>query len=105
MSAQLNVDANIVGVKKNIERKFSHIQSLTADGGVVLSHGEVLENINTVILATGYHFNFDFLKISEEDLTWKENKITPLYHHIFYVKDPSLTFIGIPWTVLPFILM
>lgn len=75
------------------------------DGSVVLSSGEVLEKIDGIILCTGYKFNFDFLKLDGRDLVWKQNKVTPLYHHLFYAKDPSLTFIGLPWKVIPFILM
>jgi hypothetical protein len=75
------------------------------DGGVLLSSGETLEKIDCIILCTGYKFNFDFLRIDEKDLASKQNKVSPLYHHLFYARDPSLSFIGLPWKVIPFILM
>jgi hypothetical protein len=52
-------------------RKVGTIRSLTEDGSVILSSGEILENISSIILCTGYHFNFDFLKIPEADLHWR----------------------------------
>jgi len=54
-------------------------------------------------MCTGYKINLPFLKDVKE-LKWENNKVTPLYNHVFYANDPTLCFIGIPFRIVPFVL-
>ena len=67
-----------IGAKDNIERIVGTIEELKEDGSVVLTNGQVLENIDTIMLCTGYAFNFPFLNKVPE-LKWSQHKIGPLY--------------------------
>ena len=66
----------------------------------------VTEEIDDVILCTGYEYNFPFLEAIAEKLplSWSNKCVTPLYKHIFHLKYPSISFIGLPYSVVPFML-
>lgn len=62
-------DKTPIGDAENVCRIMATIDELKADGSVLLTNGQTLENIDTVMLCTGYAFNFPFLsKIPE--LKW-----------------------------------
>ena len=67
---------------------------------VELADGRVLE-VDTVIFATGYHFNFPFLD-KECGLEWDETRIKSLYKHTFNSLHPSMVFVGIHLKINPF---
>ncbi|KAH9828349.1 dimethylaniline monooxygenase [Teratosphaeria destructans] len=82
-------------------------------GTVTLASGEKLCNIHQVILATGYHVSFPFMrqyhddeKISaeadEEVLVTDGQQTHNLYKDILYIPDPTLSFIGVPYHVATF---
>ncbi|TIA40929.1 dimethylaniline monooxygenase [Aureobasidium pullulans] len=82
-------------------------------GSVILSSGEELKNIHHVILATGYHMSYPFLPHLHDDNATPEHaneeilvttgQITHnLHKDIFYIPDPSLAFIGVPYHVATF---
>ncbi|KAK3296328.1 uncharacterized protein B0H64DRAFT_424761 [Chaetomium fimeti] len=83
-------------------------------GFVVLKDGGVLENIHQVILATGYITSYPFLPqfhsddapitAAGEDLvvTSDGNMAHNLHRDIFYINDPTLAFIGVPYYVATF---
>ena len=75
------------------------IQSFTAEG-VVLTSGEILK-VDSVIFCTGYLYTFPFLSESCQ-ITVKDGYINSLYKHIININHPTMSFIGIPSTVLPF---
>ncbi|KAL1303593.1 hypothetical protein AAFC00_006958 [Neodothiora populina] len=92
--------------------------SLAADSsiplGVHLKSGETLTGIHKVILCTGYHMSYPFLRafhddsLSPEDandtvLVTREGQRTHnLHKDIFYIPDPTLAFIGVPYHVATF---
>jgi len=80
---------------------------------VILSSGEELKNIHHVILATGYHMSYPFLphlhndnatpEHANEEILVTTGQITHnLHKDIFYIPDPSLAFIGVPYHVATF---
>jgi hypothetical protein len=82
-------------------------------GNVVLSSGDTINDIHHVILGTGYHMSYPFLShlhadaLSPEDATERTlvttGQITHnLHKDIFYIPDPTLAFIGIPYHVATF---
>lgn len=102
-------------------RSFSPLTSTDAQetsqdaipGTVTLTDGTTLCNIHRVILATGYHSSLPFLRpFHADNLTSAEADdrilITDglqthnLHKDIFYIPDPTLAFVGIPFHTATF---
>ena len=77
-------------------------------GTVTLVNGQVLTNIDRVIVCTGYHITFPFLSeyhrdsvpVCEADrttLVTDGTQMHNLHKDIFYIPDPTLAFIGVPY--------
>jgi len=112
------------------------IAELRSEGvAVVFEDGAIVEGVDAVVYATGYHYVFPFLE-GETDrekslrngvhhanaVVWEpgregggetekkafsvaavDNCVSPLYKHVFPPRSaPSLSFIGLPWKVVPF---
>jgi hypothetical protein len=80
-----------------------------------LKDGRVLKDIDRVILATGYHFSHPFLLGLHEDNTLPQDasdtvlvtdgtQIHNLHKDIFYIPDPTLAFVGVPFYTATFTL-
>lgn len=75
------------------------VKELTQNG-VLFRNGDSAE-IDVLLLCTGYRFTFPFLS-KECKVKIEDERVTPLYKHIFHSEYPSLSFIGICKTVCPF---
>ncbi|KAK7408488.1 hypothetical protein QQX98_009355 [Neonectria punicea] len=83
-------------------------------GNVVLKDGQVLKDIDHVVLATGYLTSYPFLPQYHADniaidavtpdilVTSEGNMVHHLHKDIFYIEDPSLAFIGVPYYTATF---
>jgi ACS family pantothenate transporter-like MFS transporter len=80
---------------------------------VTLANGEILRNIDRVVLATGYHCSFPFLpQLHRDDLSPETatdtvlvtdgTQMHNLHLDIFYIPDPSLAFVGVPYFTATF---
>ena len=92
--------------------------TIEADGGtlpvvVKLTSGEEIKDLHHIILATGYHMSYPFLRDLHADSIAPEaaspttlvttGQITHnLHKDIFYIPDSSLAFIGVPYHVATF---
>ncbi|XRB19528.1 flavin-containing monooxygenase [Pseudoscourfieldia marina] len=77
--------------------------TLTFEDGSVLARGDFAAEDVVVVLATGYHVSFPFL--DADNISWDDNNVRPLVEHIFPAQGdigPTLSFIGLPWKVVPF---
>ncbi|PSK42037.1 Thiol-specific monooxygenase [Elsinoe australis] len=89
----------------------------SAEGGipgtVTLASGQRLCNLDTVILCTGYHVSLPFLRdyhadgVRSEDaddrvLVTDGQQTHNLHKDIFYIEDPTLSFVGVPYHVATF---
>ncbi|KAL8590520.1 hypothetical protein ACOMHN_010956 [Nucella lapillus] len=83
---------------RNVQQK-PGIQSIKGST-VTLLNGEEI-NVDCFLFCTGYHFHFPFLADSC-NLRIEEERVTPLYKHLFHTEFPTLAFIGIPKTICPF---
>ncbi|EEA93210.1 NAD(P)-binding domain-containing protein [Pseudovibrio sp. JE062] len=63
---------------------------------IYLQNGEVLYDVDAIILCTGYIYDFPFLKGSLNDIELSGCSIGPLYLNMFYPSDPTLIFLGLP---------
>ncbi|KAK3990140.1 putative monooxygenase [Cladorrhinum sp. PSN332] len=83
-------------------------------GAIHLTSGESLNQIHKVIVATGYITSYPFLpnlhsdatpasQASPTDLVTKEGDMAHnLHKDIFYIPDPTLAFVGVPYHVSTF---
>ncbi|CAJ1928365.1 unnamed protein product [Sphenostylis stenocarpa] len=79
----------------------SMIDSVHEDGKVVFQEGNAI-GVDFIIHCTGYKYDFPFLETKGE-VTVDDNRVGPLYKHVFPpALSPWLSFVGLPWKVLPF---
>ncbi|KAL3334873.1 hypothetical protein AABB24_031210 [Solanum stoloniferum] len=79
------------------------IEAAGSDGGVNFQDGsKILADI--ILHCTGYKYHFPFLE-TNGIVTVDDNCVGPLYKHVFPPAfAPSLSFVGLPWKVIPFFL-
>uniref|UniRef100_A0A0D9XM99 Flavin-containing monooxygenase n=1 Tax=Leersia perrieri TaxID=77586 RepID=A0A0D9XM99_9ORYZ len=72
----------------------SEVDCIQDDGQVRFSEGSVVA-ADTILYCTGYRYHFPFLDM--EGLTVDDNRVGPLYKHVFPPKHaPNLSFVGLP---------
>lgn len=85
------------------------VEMLRPDGSVLFADGTVEPCVNVIIHCVGYEYSFPFLNgqsgESGIELDVGERRVSPLYEHLFHADHPSLAFLGIPHSVVPFPLM
>lgn len=85
----------------------------TKPGTVTLKDGQILAGIDRVIVSTGYHFALPFLQELHSDstplnqasdtvLVTNGTQIHNLHKDIFYIPDPTLAFVGVPFYTATF---
>ncbi|EIE25007.1 FAD/NAD(P)-binding domain-containing protein [Coccomyxa subellipsoidea C-169] len=94
------------GARRNIWRR-GVPSRLHPDGGVTFQGGKRVDAVDVVMFATGYCYSFPFLADTRIDgaeiVTVEDNRVSPLYKHIFPPSTaPTLSFVGLPWKVVPF---
>ncbi|XP_052210269.1 flavin-containing monooxygenase FMO GS-OX-like 3 isoform X1 [Diospyros lotus] len=79
----------------------SMIDSVCEDGMVVFQDGNMV-HADVILHCTGYKYDFPFLD-TNGIVTVDDNCVGPLYKHIFPpLLAPWLSFVGLPWKVIPF---
>ena len=87
----------------------------TIPGTVTLRSGQKLCGIHKVVVCTGYHVSFPFMRDYHTDFVQPEDanetvlvtdgqQTHNLHKDIFYIPDPTLAFIGVPYHVATFTL-
>ncbi|PKY01124.1 FAD/NAD(P)-binding domain-containing protein [Aspergillus campestris IBT 28561] len=80
-----------------------------------LQAGQTLRDIDAIIFCTGYHMTVPFLpeyhndnisadEADEKVLVTDGNQVHNLHKDIFYIQDPTLAFVGIPYYTATFTL-
>ncbi|KAJ4138777.1 hypothetical protein NW768_002650 [Fusarium equiseti] len=81
----------------------------SVNGHVLLNDGQTLDDIDSLVLATGHITSYPFLQQYRRDdvaidkatrdilVTSEGNMVHNLHKDIFYTEDPSLSFIGVPY--------
>eukprot|EP00808_Paulinella_micropora_P013064 g41786.t1 len=78
------------------------ISSRVTIDGLLLHESVTLPGlpIDTIILATGYLYDFPFLSASELGMAdFRQRFVAPLYQHVLHTSIPSLAFIGLPSSI------
>ncbi len=71
-----------------------------ANGALHVADGPLVTNLDAFLYCTGYHYAFPFLE--EGVVTVRDNWVHPLYRDMIPPDDPTIIFIGIPYSVIPF---
>lgn len=70
---------------------------------VAFIDGTWVENVDVVMYATGYKYHFPFAQNVDGVPIVDDNRLCALYKHVFPpLLAPYLSFVGIPWKVVPF---
>ncbi|KRZ98933.1 uncharacterized protein AC631_05308 [Debaryomyces fabryi] len=85
-------DNKNVLIKPEISKIYISDDKLTAS--IVFVDGSIADDVERIIFATGYLYNFPFFRNNEVTVN-KSNRVEKLYQHIFKVGDPTLSFVGI----------
>ncbi|KAL8970837.1 MAG: hypothetical protein Q9183_001336 [Haloplaca sp. 2 TL-2023] len=70
----------------------------------IFSNGQVEHDIDSIILCTGYSYQYPFLEswYPPAEVREKGVGILPLYKHIFHIRHPTLAFLEVPEMIVPF---
>ncbi|GLU05604.1 hypothetical protein SLE2022_226970 [Rubroshorea leprosula] len=81
--------------------RHSMIECACEDGTVIFRDGKgILADV--ILHCTGYNYHFPFLE-TNGTVSVDDNRVDPLYKHTFPpTLAPWLSFIGIPWKIVPF---
>lgn len=71
--------------------------------GVIFANDSCEENVDAIVLCTGFKYQFPFLKPPIALREISDRRLTPLYQHLIHVDYPTLAFIGITWSIAPFV--
>ncbi|CAI5457521.1 unnamed protein product [Closterium sp. Yama58-4] len=78
------------------------IKQANADGTVEFEDGFTC-HADVIMHCTGYSYSFPFLALHPSLLSVNNGRVTPLFRHVLPpALAPSLSFIGLPWKVVPF---
>ncbi|KAL8840815.1 MAG: hypothetical protein Q9176_003662 [Flavoplaca citrina] len=64
--------------------------------------GQVVSEVDAVVFCTGYYYSFPFLSSLQPPVVVTGERVEHLYQHIFYIDQPSIAFVGMPFKVIPF---
>ncbi|KAL6847688.1 hypothetical protein ACP4OV_022476 [Aristida adscensionis] len=79
----------------------SMVERAEEDGSVVFRDGSSVK-ADAIVHCTGYSYSFPFLG-DDSTVSVDDNRIHPLYKHVFPPQvAPHLSFIGLPFKVVPF---
>ncbi|CAM9525685.1 unnamed protein product [Chrysoparadoxa australica] len=87
------------GAQGNIWRH-PEIQTFAGSNGVTFTDGSTAD-VDCVIYCTGFDYEFKFLGPSCQ-VEAGDGRVHPLYKQIFHCDHPSLSFVGLPHSVVPF---
>ena len=80
------------------------------NNGIKFADGTKTSNIDSIIWCTGFKYDFPFLendanregKIICLDDPFRYRRVKNLYFQLFNIYDPSIAFIGLPFSIVPF---
>lgn len=80
----------------------SHVDE---NGLIVFTTDEAVD-VDVFLFCTGYLVHVPFINKQKFNINIKDGRfVTGLYKHIFFIEEPSLCIVGLPWQTAPFPLM
>lgn len=101
--ASRSIAIEAIGKQPGYDNMWLHpmIKSAHEDGSVVFHDGSVIM-ADVILHCTGYKYHFPFLE-TDGTVSVDDNRVGPLYKHVFPPSlAPWLSFVGLPWKVIPF---
>lgn len=101
--ASRSVNDNATGQVQGTANLWIHpmIERIHEDGMVDFQDGTATR-ADIILHCTGYKYHFPFLDTNGM-VTVDDNRVGPLYKHVFPpLLAPRLSFVGLPWKVVPF---
>jgi len=65
--------------------------------------GRVERGVDVVVVATGYFYDYPFLRELEPPVVGTGERVQGLWMHVFWNADPTLSFVGVPSRIVPFV--
>ena len=65
-------------------------------------NGLVKTDIDAILFCTGYYYSFPFLSSLSPKLISNGDRVQHLYKHVWYIPNPTLVFVGLPYRIIPF---
>jgi len=78
------------------------ISAVHSDGSMSFVDGTVVTNVDAILFATGYLFTLPFLPKELGLVAPHGERVMGTFQHVFYQRDPTLCFLGLPTKVVPF---
>lgn len=69
---------------------------------IICQDGQRLDDVDTIVFATGYLYSFPFLPFEGGELIKDGQKVLNLVQHLFYKRNTTLAFVGLPIRIVPF---
>lgn len=82
----------------NVER-VGLVQRILADGAIEC--GDKVLKVDQIVFATGYLFSFPFFPFEQDNLIVDGHRVEHLHEFMFYTKNPTLAFMGLPIRIVP----
>ncbi|KFY34457.1 hypothetical protein V494_06753 [Pseudogymnoascus sp. VKM F-4513 (FW-928)] len=83
----------------------SEIEEFIADDRTVrFIDGRIESGVDDVIFCTGYLYSYPFLQNLKPAVVTTGYRTENLYLHLFYNPEPTLSFLGLPIRIVPFII-
>jgi hypothetical protein len=76
------------------------VSSVSPSGIIQLENGGSIDGIDSIVLCTGYEYQFDFLG-PNCGIKITNNRVHSLYKHLINTEHPSMVMIGLNFTILP----
>lgn len=95
--------ANATELHGGLVPQAAPVVACSRDGGLILSDGTVLEDVDELLLCTGYAYSMPFL--SEDSglrISHDGRAIQGLVKQCLCEKHPTLAVIGVPFRIIPF---
>ena len=78
------------------------LSSAHGQRAIRFSDGHIESDIDLILFCTGYLFSFPFLSSLSPAIISTGDRVQHLYKQIFYIPDPTLVFVGLPYKIIPF---
>lgn len=72
------------------------------DRAVKFTNGRVEYGIDLILYCTGYLYSFPFLSSFQKEIIQDGTRVHGIYQFLFFMRNPSLAFVGLPIRVVPF---
>jgi hypothetical protein len=84
-------------------KHYSGIKTYDAENHIVhFFGGQSASEVDVLIWCTGFMYDFNFLAKPWDTVSESGRRVEGLYEQLFNIDDPSLAYIGLPFSVVPF---